>query len=120
MRVRRLDTNGDIATSGIIWLYDRDAVAQTISTRLRLFLGEYFRNIQEGTPWFQDILGKPESLARVESVIKNRIIRTENVDRLLSFSTDYDISSRVYSVKAEVLTTYGVIDLDIGEGLING
>ena len=44
MRVRRL-IDGDIATSGVIWLYDRDAVAQTISTRLKLFLGEYFRDI---------------------------------------------------------------------------
>lgn len=120
MRVRKLDENGDIATSGTIWLYDREAVAQTIATRLRLFLGEYFRDIQDGTPWFQEILGKPESISRVDSILKSRIAQTEGVNRLTSFETDYDPVSRQYSVKCSVLTQWGAVDLELNEGLISG
>ena len=62
MTVRRLDDNGDIATSGIQFIGQAEEIAQTVKTRLKLFLGEYFRDINDGTPWFQQILGKGSSL----------------------------------------------------------
>ncbi len=120
MRVRRIEENGDIATSGVIWLYNRDAVGQTIQTRLRLFLGEYFRDIQDGTPWFQEILGTFDNIGRVESIIKRRISETEGVDRILEFSTNYDPSTRIYSVNCNVLTQWGALDIQFDEGLISG
>lgn len=120
MRVRRIDESGDIATSGVIWLYDRGAVGQTIQTRLRLFLGEYFRDIQDGTPWFQEILGTFDNIGRIESIIKRRISETEGVDRILEFSTNYDPSTRIYSVNCNVLTQWGALDIQFDEGLISG
>ncbi len=120
MRVRRIEESGDIATSGVIWLYDRDAVGQTIQTRLRLFLGEYFRDIQDGTPWFQEILGTFDNIGRVESIIKRRISETSGVDRILEFSTNYDPSTRIYSVNCNVLTNWGALDIQLDEGLISG
>ena len=119
MRVRRL-IDGDIATSGVIWLYDRDAVAQTISTRLKLFLGEYFRDIQEGTPWFQQILGKYEDIQNIDAILKNRIIETDGVDRLLEFKTQYAPETRIYSVSCNVLTKWGALEIELNEGLISG
>lgn len=113
MRVRKLDSNGDITTNGIVWTYDKEAVAQTVATRLKLFLGEYFRDITEGLPWFEKedgsegILGKGFSLDQVESLIKRRIARTEGVVKLLSFNADFDQTNRRLSITVEVLTTYG-------------
>ncbi len=52
-RVRNLDDNGDISLSGTTWLYDIDAVEQTIKTRLNLFSKEYWRDSSEGTPWLK-------------------------------------------------------------------
>ena len=53
MTVRKLDENGDIVTSGVQFITERDEIAQTVKTRLRLFLGEYFRDTTDGTPWFE-------------------------------------------------------------------
>lgn len=108
MTVRRLDTNGDIVTSGQQFLTGREEIAQTVQTRLALFLGEYFRDITDGTPWFEQILGKFASLDTAESVLRVRIAATPGVIRLTNFDTNFDINSRKYSVTAGILTVYGV------------
>lgn len=109
MTVRRLDDDtGDIVTSGQQFIGGREEIAQTVKTRLDLFLGEYFRDITDGTPWYEQILGKFANLNTVESVLRVRISATPGVIRLTSFDTDFDVDSRTYSVTAGILTTYGV------------
>ena len=68
MTVRRLLQNGDIATSGVQFLYGIDSTLQTLRTRLNLFYGEYFRDINDGTQWFDVILEKsnPQQLKDAE------------------------------------------------------
>jgi len=109
MTVRKLDENGDIVTQGSNFLTGVEEVEQTIRTRLRLFLGEYFRDITDGTPWFEQILGKGTSLDIKEAVLRARIARTPNVIRLTSFSTEFDVDTRKYTVTAGALTTYGLV-----------
>lgn len=108
MTVRRLDDSGDIVTSGQQFIGASEEIAQTVKTRLALFLGEYFRNITEGTPWYEQILGKFKSLDTAEAVLRVRIAATPGVIRLTSFDTDFDIDSRTYSVTAGVLTIHGI------------
>ena len=117
MNVRRLDESGDLITRGKMFLTEREAIAQTIVTRLKLFLGEYFRDITDGTPWFQQILGKFENINAVEALLRNRIARTQGVVRLLSFSMNYDIDTRSLSVQAYVLTVYGEADVQFSKNL---
>lgn len=113
MRVRALDKEtGDLITSGQLFAYDLECIAQTIGTRLRLFLGEYFRNIEDGTPWFQSILGKFQSIAVVESLLRERITGTAGVVRLLTFDLQYDQQTRKLTVSGSVLTTYGALDFE--------
>jgi len=119
MTVRRLDATGDIVTSGQQFIDEKIEVSQTITTRLRLFLLEYFRDTSDGTPWFQDILGNRGNLQVKESTIKRRIIQTKGVGALISFDTNFDIKSKSYSISASVLTDFGIIQLN-ESGLING
>lgn len=107
MTVRKLNEQGDIVTHGDVFIHEREEIAQTCVTRLKLFLGEYFRDITDGTPWFQQILGKFESLNNVESILRNRIARTPGVVRLLSFNLDYDLQSRSIRISSYVLTQFG-------------
>lgn len=109
MTVRQLDENSDIVTQGTIFITGANEIEQTIRTRLRLFLGEYFRDITDGTPWFEQILGKGASMSAREAALRNRIVRTPGVVRLTSFSTDFDISTRKYTVTAGALTIYGLV-----------
>ena len=115
MTVRRLDPDtGDIATSGQQFLTGVEEIAQTAETRLRLFLAEFFRDVTDGTPWFEQILGKGSSLDAKEAALKNRILRTEGVIRLTKFSADFDIDTRKYIVTAGILTSIGETDITAG------
>ncbi len=117
MTVRRLDSTGDIATSGEQFITGTDEIAQTVKTRLGLFLGEYFRDITDGTPWFQSILGKGSSVANKEAQLRRRIVRTEGVIRLTKFETDFDVQTRKYTVNVSALTTDGAITLGISNNV---
>lgn len=117
MTVRLINPDtSDIVTSGRQFTTGAEEVAQTIKTRLRLFLGEYFRDITDGTPWWESILGKDGTLSSKEAIIKNRIIRTDGVVRILAFSTEFDLATRKYSINADILTKYGEINLVTGNG----
>jgi len=107
MTVRKLDDSGDIATSGTQFLSKQKEIAQTVTTRLRLFLGEYFRDILDGTPWFQDILGKGQSLDVRDAAIKRRVLQTSGVLSIFEFNTDFDLQTRKYSVSMGIVTPFG-------------
>jgi hypothetical protein len=108
MTVRVISDDGDIVTNGQQFTTGRHEIAQTVKTRLGLFLGEYFRDITDGTPWFEQILGKGVNNNTREAVLRNRIARTPGVIRLTYFKTDFDVESRKYSVTAGISTTEGM------------
>ena len=115
MTVRRLDpTTGGIVTSGVQFIRGRDEIAQTVRTRLRLFLGEYFRDITIGTPWFQSILVKSTTLSSKDAQLKRVITQTPGVTQLLDFNADYVIETRRYTITGQILTPFGVVSLDLG------
>ena len=107
MTVRKLEDDGDIATSGTQFLSNQKEIAQTVTTRLRLFLGEYFRDITKGTPWFQDILGKGQSLDVRDAAIKRIVSQTSGVLSIFEFNTDFDLQKRKYSVSMGIVTPFG-------------
>lgn len=93
---------GDIATSGVQFLEGPEATAQGIYHRLRMFLGEYFLDVSDGTAWFQSILGKaPQDTA--EAALKQRIISAPRVVAITEFALDSDARQRRLSVRATVL-----------------
>ena len=120
MRVRKIGNDGDIVTSGVTWATDAEAVAQTVKTRLRLFLGEYFRDITVGVPWLDQgngeagILAKGFSQDQVESLLRLTIQQTDGVLQILSFSSDYSIHTRKISIQTTILTKYGEASLSYG------
>lgn len=114
-RTRRLDSNGNPVISGKVWIYDIEAVAQTIDTRLKLFAGEYWRDVTDGTPWIDKILTKnnrTNTLQSKISILKERILQTSGVISILEWTTDFNYTSRNLSVIATVLTEFGVLDIN--------
>lgn len=113
MMMRLLQENGDITTNGRQFVEGIESVEQLIKTRLRLFLGEYFRNIKDGTPWWQQVLGKNRSRAIAEATIRDRIAQTEGVVRITEFTATY--TERTILINASVMTRYGEGFIEYGE-----
>lgn len=87
---------------GTILENSSDAVAQCVTTRLRLFLGEWFLNISDGTDWYGSVLGynTPYDLT-----IQDRILGTLGVTEILTYSSSID-KSRNLTVSALLQTSY--------------
>ena len=94
--------DGDIVTSGKHFVHKQTATQQAIIRRLRLFLGEYFLNGTEGTPWFQRILGKNNPDV-AEANIKERILNTKDVITLSRFEFNFSPKTRIISIYAQII-----------------
>lgn len=117
MTVRALTSTGDIATSGRQFVGGQEEIAQTIKTRLGLFLGEYFRDIHDGTDWFGKILGKGQGQQAAEATIRRRIFQTSGVLSIASFSTTFDQAGRVLTISCSVLTRFGQSSITVTSGV---
>jgi hypothetical protein len=109
MRYRKLDKDGDMSFgNGLADFYidSPEGVAQSILTRLRLWVGEWFLDEGEGTPYSQAMLGVGKSKT-IEPAIRARISDTFGVVDILSLDVIVDENARTASILAEVNTIFG-------------
>lgn len=112
MKYRILDPNGDYQFGHSMQdiTYGTYAVAQAIKTRLMLLQGEWWEDLQNGLPLFQQIIGQPgsqQNIDIVDSLIKERIAGTENVTSISDFTNSYESATRSYSFQCKVQTPFG-------------
>jgi hypothetical protein len=107
-----LNDNNDIfSRNGRIAIVENiDEVAQHIKTRLLLFLGEWFLDVEAGTPWFQEVFVKPVDISEVEAILKNRILQTPGVNELTKFNFTYESPTRIFSVTFSCTTIFGDLE----------
>lgn len=118
--IRNMDpTTGDLADQSTPFLEGKEYVGASIRHRLRMFFGEFFLDISDGTPWMQSILGKkPQDTA--EFAIKQRIVSTPGVVQIARFDFDFDRPSRRIRVDCTVLSVFNeTIDVLFDEDLIS-
>lgn len=111
MIYRKLDSNGDYSHAAY-FRNDFNAVAQAVMTRLKLWEGEWFIDLQEGTPYLNGVMGKYTS-DTIDPLIKDRILNTEGVVEILEYSAIYNPDLRNYAITVKISTIYG-------EGTVNG
>lgn len=112
--VRSLGPNGDPLNGNGAnnFLTDLDAVAQIITTRLKLFEGEWWENLTDGTPFFQSIMAAPASQKNqqvISNLLQQRISGTPFVTGLQSVNISVDPRTRALSFTCTVLTAFGPV-----------
>jgi hypothetical protein len=108
MRVRKVDANGDRVFGGdqaAFWRNVPEAVAQVVESRLNMWVGDWFLDLSDGTPYEQQVLGRYTAHAR-DAVLQARILTTPGVNALKSYSSALD--GREYSVSARIETAYSL------------
>lgn len=115
MRYRKLTADGDYSFGNGQLDFYRDepmAVGQSVKTRLLLWLGEWFLNIDDGTPFMTGILGK-HSIETANITIQDRILNTEGMVELEDFESEIDPDSRLMTVSCSIDTIYGPTTLEV-------
>lgn len=124
MRYRK-EIDGDYAfglatgQASEFWVNQPEAVAQAVQTRLRLMTGEWFLDLTEGTPYSTKILGKG-TLQVYDLAIKNRVVQTPGVTRLLNYKSSYNNTTRRLQVDLTILTSYSLTPIVVPTTLLNG
>ena len=109
MRYRRLNDIGDMTFGSQQADFLRDTpevVAQSVVTRLELWLDEWFLDSTEGTPYVQAALGKYNTKT-IEPAIRQRITDTDNVTEITFFELKFDPDSRKVEIRANISTSFG-------------
>ena len=112
MRYRRLTSNGDyvFGQGGLDYLSDADAAAQAVQTKLKLLLGEWWEDTQDGLPLFQQILlqrATQEGIQTVDLLIKQRILEVAEVTNIQIIKSG--VKDRQYQADVVIETIYGEI-----------
>ena len=110
-----LDSTHDLvlgSRNGIGIAKDGVAVAQGILTRLQLFKGEWYLDIEAGTPWFQKIFADGSDIRIIEAEIKRQILATPGVRSISTFFLDIDKPTRAVTITSEIQSDFGVLALE--------
>lgn len=107
-----LVTNGDLSFVPT----EQELTRQVAVTTLKAFKGEWFRNIDYGTPWIVNennplsIMGK-SSKAFFDSQIRLSLLSNPQVLEILSYSTDLDPTSGQMSLSTIVRSAEGDVSV---------
>lgn len=85
------------------------AVTQACVTRLKLWQGSWWRDINDGTPYLQQILGTRggrENLIAIESIIQGRILGTQDVTAINNVQYQFNPDTRSSIFTGQVQTAY--------------
>jgi hypothetical protein len=111
-----LDQNNDLAIISFdLALTDNTQLTgQKIKQALLLFEGEWFLNNSIGMPYFTEILGKDNSLSRIETLYIRAIQAIPEVVEILSFNIDEDNTTRTLKINFKVRDAEGnIIDITL-------
>ena len=109
MRTRALSPTGDYTFGkglGNFLINSPATVGQEVQTSLALILGEWYLDTSQGLPWATEVFGYNTQSVR-DLAIKNVILSTQGVTALESFSSNLNPTTRLYSVTAQIITTFG-------------
>lgn len=94
------------------WIDVPDAPAQAALTRMYLFLGDWFLDTSDGTPWNTQVLGHYTRNTR-DPAIQSRILGTQGVSAILSYSSNVVRDTRAFTVNCEIDTIYGGVTIPV-------
>jgi hypothetical protein len=115
MKYRKQDENGDMVFGNSLldfYINSPEAVAQSVETRLKLWLGEWFVDVSEGTEYRENVLGVGKSKS-ADLTIRRRILETDGVLEIISFDSNIDEDSRGLTIRASINTIYGVSNFGV-------
>lgn len=88
----------------------QEAIQQNLYQRLKCYKGEWFLDLSDGVPYYQDILKKNPNPLTVDAALKTAILGTPGVLELTSFNLNLDTVTRTLYLDFIVDTIEGEID----------
>lgn len=101
----------DLVNGNLVFVEGTHAAAQDLLTRLRFRRGEWFLDVREGVPWFEEILKKNPDIPAIRSIFRRAILSSPYVSSIESLALSYDARGRSLSVSfVAILRDGGILD----------
>lgn len=116
MRVRMMDSNGDMQFGIGAAAFEQNtasAVGQLVQARLKLWVGEWFADTTDGTPWRTQVLGE-HTTSTYDAAVRARILDTTGVQKITAYSSI--LASRRLSIAASITTSFGRASVQASSG----
>lgn len=97
---------GDISLFSSI----EELTVQKVKIRLLNYRGEWFRDINTGVPYLQSILGKKNTKAATDIILKNVIIGTDNIAAIQSYTSTINTERKLEVSFSAIMVSGGSID----------
>lgn len=106
---------GDLSltdTRDIATINDGDQVISHVSARLKMVLGEDYFDTTKGVPWFDGMYSLATSYEQKSAILRQTILFTPEVSRLISFTYGIEPSLRQAIVTYHAETIYSTAIAD--------
>jgi hypothetical protein len=114
MKYRKLTSTGDYMFGELgqeFYINSPEAVAQAVMTRLLLWKGEWFVDIQDGTPYQTEVLGM-HTKSTYDLAIQARVLGTQGVVKITDYYSILNTVTRELQVAVTIDTIYGPIKIE--------
>lgn len=102
------DGNFTIVDNDLIFVDGADEVVQMLRQELRFFFTEWFLDLNQGVPYYEEITVKNPNLQRLAAIFKDKILSIPGVLELISFDLTYE-NPRELHLSFQVRSTDGII-----------
>lgn len=83
-----------------------NGVAQAVKTRLNMYVGDWYLNTLDGTPWDTKVLGKYTGSIR-DPALRARILGTTGLLAITGYDSQFNDTTRRFAVSVSISTIYG-------------
>lgn len=107
----KLNANDDIEVgdTDLLLITGREAIAQHMRQRLKLFFGELVDDKRRGIPYIEQVFVKAPDPVNVDAALKHAIVTTPGFLELTVFDIDIG-DDRLMTLTFQARTTEGVVD----------
>ncbi len=113
MKYRATTPDGDYSFGfgNASFVTDAEAVRQAIGTKLKMFKGEFWEDLKDGLPFFEQVAGNFDKNV-ADMTIRSRILDTPHVSGIQYFRSQIS-TDRKYSMTASVNTDFGAVSVGV-------
>ena len=111
-----LDNDHDLVISEFdLAITDDDSrLKQKIKQELLSFKGDWFLDVEQGIPYYQEILGQRNSIEAIRSMFIEALRDIDEIADIKDLELNLDAATRILSIKLEVIDSLGsIVSLEV-------
>lgn len=114
LQLNNLTHDLDLVNFDLVLTEGNNSIKQALKIRLLFFVNDWYLDINEGIPFYENIYDKNISLTEVDNIIKTVILKTDGVNEIISYNSNFNKETRKFNIDFKVNTIYGEVSLQEG------